>query len=567
MREFKVGHVRNFRNTVHLFCSFVDKHAGRAEEASLGREVPDLHHAVTEWIRTLPTGFKEGSRSPAWHAGRLRRMITRRAEHPNRPVAGHLPGWAQGNVGVRRGQSNELDEFTRPQKQALVKAAWANLIAIETRIKEGWTLAAAGRDPREHGWLEPANLLWALGPGGLPLDEIAGHVPAWADCPSALQALVPASVPLMGKKRFLLGSLVAKLFLHNRDLHCFRILLMAATGRAPEEVTGLFEDNVEFGPKSVTIDFTKGRAEAEPRQAFGTTAMQQGVLHPERPRLDAGDLIRRLLKLSRPLAQRAGQTRTRLFLRASVANPSTISIKPFHGTLPASSFADWVTAHQVSLNAPIDIRRLRKSGKVEKAIAFKGRISDIADDHTEETFRSHYAHGTTLRVISGDVITQAQQRWFDKAVEGPLVLSEEAVRSLDDPATGEGLGLSAQEIEDLTSGELDMGVSGCRNPRESPFGRPGQLCPVAPLRCLECRNALVLPSNLPQLLLFADHLESLRTRLQPQHFHELWGQSRVNLLAALDARSDAEIAQARTQITDEELTLQLPLSAHVEFDA
>ncbi|MFD4242795.1 hypothetical protein ACFWP3_14510 [Streptomyces sp. NPDC058525] len=41
-----------------------------------------------------------------------------------------------------------------------------------------------------------------------------------------------------------------------------------------------------------------------------------------------------------------------------------------------------------------------------------GRVSDIADDHSVETFHSHYAHGTTLRVIAGNVITAAQQRWF-----------------------------------------------------------------------------------------------------------------------------------------------------------
>jgi hypothetical protein len=84
---------------------------------------------------------------------------------------------------------------------------------------------------------------------------------------------------------------------------------------------------------------------------------------------------------------------------------------------------------------------------------------------------------------------------------------------------------------------------------------------------LECRNAFVLPSNLPQLLLFASHLERLQLRLTPQHFHALWGQSRVNVLAAINARTDAELAQARQQITDQGLTLHLPLGTQVEFDA
>ncbi|RDS65888.1 MULTISPECIES: hypothetical protein [unclassified Streptomyces] len=92
-------------------------------------------------------------------------------------------------------------------------------------------------------------------------------------------------------------------------------------------------------------------------------------------------------------------------------------------------------------------RRLRKSGKVEKALTFKGRISDIADDHTEETFRGSCAHGTTLRVIAGQVITRAQQHWLSKALAGPVVLDQE--QSLQYPDAEAVPGLSAQDIEQL----------------------------------------------------------------------------------------------------------------------
>ncbi len=95
----------------------------------------------------------------------------------------------------------------------------------------------------------------------------------------------------------------------------------------------------------------------------------------------------------------------------------------------------------------------------------------------------------------------------------------------------------------------------------------GQLCPVAPLRCLECRNAWVLPSDLPQLLLFADHLDRLRLRLSPEHFAALWGQSHTNLHAVLAQRSDAEKALARKHIESGDSALHLPLAANVEFDS
>ncbi|WP_261719542.1 hypothetical protein [Streptomyces sp. FZ201] len=558
--------VRSYRSAIVLFCEHVDATVPHAGSASLGQTDPDLHFAVTEWIRLLPAAFPPGSRMPAWHAGRLRTLIARRIEHPDRPVAGHLPGWVNGALGLRRGHYTELDEFTRADKKALVRAAWADHLTIRTRIRRGWELARSGTDPAKGGWHEPANLLWAIAHHDGACEEIIRHLPRWRDMPESLRDLLPARVDARSGQRMLVRFLVRQLYLHNLDLQSYRILLMAATGRSAEEVVTLTEDSVEFGPSSVLIDFTKGRAHAQMRQAFSTGGETAGALHPSTPRLDAAELVRTLLELSRPLAERAGADPAPLFLKASL-HVYSLRIAPFDGAQDGGNLASWLQAHDVRVDGPADIRRLRKSGKVEKAIAFKGRVSDIADDHSEEVFRGHYAHGTTLRVISGNVITAAQRRWFNQALEGPIVLSEDAEQSLAEPGSGNVLGLTREEIEDLRSGQLDMGVSSCKDPFASPFGRPGQLCPVAPTRCLECRNAFVLPSNLPQLLLFADHLAKLQLRLSPQHFHALWGQSRVNVNEAIKARTDAEIDHARRQIADEGLALQLPLAAHVEFDA
>jgi hypothetical protein len=555
-----------YRQAIREFCEHVDATVPRARTASLAHADPDLHHAVTEWVRLLPSRHRAGSRTPAWLAGRLRILVARRLEHPQRPVAGHLHGWVDGALGLRRGQTTELDEFTRADKKKLIQTAWADRLAIEERIRRGQGLATAGTDPAEGGWDELANLLWAIANNAWTCAQISQHLPSWQDMPPQLRDVVPPGTRPGSGKRALLRHLVRQLFLSNLDLQTYRILLMAATGRAPEEVTALDEDDIEFGPHSVTIDFAKGRAHSRTRQAFSTApADTLAVLHPNKPKLDAGEIARRLLELNRPLARLAGMTPVPLFLRAAVPE-SSLSVSRLN-RLKGGTFRDWLTVHSVSVDGDVDIRRLRKSSKVEKAIAFKGRVSDIADDHSVETFHGHYAHGTTLRVIAGTVITTAQQRWFTQAMDGPVVLTREAEESLDEPGSAAALGLTPHDVEQLRAGQLDMGVSSCKDPFDSPYGPPGRLCPVAPTRCLECRNAFVLPSNLPQLLLFADHLQRLQLRLSPQHFHALWGQSRVNVTEAIRARTEAEIALARQQVADQRLALQLPLAAHVEFDA
>ncbi|WP_406003429.1 hypothetical protein [Streptomyces sp. NBC_00829] len=556
-----------YRQAITLYCRHVDAHVPHAVKASLGEPEPDLAHALTDWTRLLPAAYGAGSRVPAALAGKLRILIARRAEHPDRPVAAGLRHWASGHVGLRGGQTQELDEFTRADKKELVKAAWSDHLAITARIRRGWELAATGKDPAEDGWDCLANLLWAIANDAWTCEEIAGHLPGWHEMPPSLREMIPhGTLPHFGK-RMVLRHLVRQLFPHNLDLHSYRILLMAATGRSSEEVSALTEDDIEFGPRSVVIDFTKGRAHARTRQAFSTSVEQTGgLLHPRRPKLDAAALTQALLELATPLARRADIEPVPLFLRAAV-NPYTLRIRRFSGDTVASQFSDWLEFHGVRVEGPVDIRRLRKSGKVEKALAFRGRVSDIADDHSQQTFRGHYAHGTTLRVIAGNVIATAQRRWLDHALNGPVVLSEEAEQSLAEPGAADALGLSQEEIDQLRDGQLDMGVSSCKDPFDSPFGRTGQLCPVAPARCLECRNAFVLPSNLPQLLLFADHLAALQLRLSPQAFHALWGQSRININESIKARTDAEITTARRQIAEDGLSLQLPLAAHVEFES
>ncbi|WP_331787749.1 hypothetical protein [Streptomyces chrestomyceticus] len=277
-------------------------------------------------------------------------------------------------------------------------------------------------------------------------------------------------------------------------------------------------------------------------------------------------MVRQLLDMTARVRAKASHITGTLFVAAAVRGDYTSEFGTWK-PVSRNSFSSWLDAMGIEIKGDRHIGRLRKSVKVEKAIVTEGRISDAADDHTEEAFASHYAQGTTLRILSGRTITTAQQHWFDKAldrVDGPTVIS--GPEDIDQKLL-EDTGLSPQEAEDLIAGQLDMGVSHCKNPYQGPFSRPGELCAVAPLRCLECRNAWILPSNLPQLLLFKRHLERLRTVLAPPAFERLWGQSWVNLLAVLDDRTPEERAQALKHIEAGQAVLDLPLAANTEFDA
>jgi hypothetical protein len=559
------------RRAIQHFCTTADLLLGEnAHRATMTRERPDIATVLAEWERTLPSSFRAGSTTPAAYAGVVRAYIGRRAQHGQRPVTQNLLRLVDGAIGVPWGNSQELDEFSRADKRALVRAGWAGAHQLEDRLTTGWASAGQGRDPAQYGWTDTTNLLWGLANQRISPRDISTNLPVVSDWPAELRACIERSDrPLVpGLAKIVLARwLVSQLYPTHRDLHAYRVLLVAGTGHAPEEVTALTEGDVEFLPSGVRLTLTKRRAQHLRYRTFGTLTPVdgEGVEFTDRPHHEVAAIIQHLMRVTARARTRIGNADGRLFVAASITQAFELRLAPWAPNKERSGFVDWLTALGVTVTGAPDIRRLRKSTKVEKAIAFGGRIADVADDHHEQVFRGHYAQGTTLRMMSGRVITAAQKHWFTTALEGPTVLTS-STDVLDAPDHVAALGLTEQQAEDIRRGALDMGVTECSDPRNSPYGQPGELCPVAPLRCLECRNAWVLPSNLPQLLLFADHLDRLRLRLSPQHFAQMWGKSHANLQAILDEHPDTEKALARKQIDNSEVGLHLPLSANVEFD-
>ncbi|MEU1447150.1 hypothetical protein [Streptomyces mirabilis] len=570
--------VYTYRRGLRELCAFVDRRAGEeAAGCSLALAEPDVSSYIREWMLALPEQFAEGSSRPYFLAADVMALIRFRAKHPERVLAPAVQRLTTTAVPLRSGATRELEEFTRAEKRQLVRAAWTDIRGLQRRLERGRELVAAGADPREAGWLDPANLAFGLAEGLVSPADVWAALPtvsAWP--PELMEIFTVADVKYApSMSRYLLTiALVSLLYPRNIDLQSFRVLLVAATGHAPEEVAYLTEDDVEFVPGGVRLRLVKRRASKIRYREFKAMGESVEVMHPDRAGLNTGEILRTLIEVTGSARSRSTVKKPYLFIRGSII-PRThnshrrgeLSLRPFEPVGRGGGLDEWTERTGVEVAGKMDIRRLRKSTKVEKVIAFRGAVSDAADDHTEQVFWGHYAHGTTLRVMAGHAVTRAQKDWLERVLVGPVVLDAEAVDRLGESEVLDGIGLSAEQAGEILQGELDMGVSSCRDPYDSPYSPAGELCAVAPLRCLECRNAFVLPSNLPQLLLFSQHLEGLAARLTPQVFHQAWGQSRTNLRAVLADISPADLDRARQQIADQDLRLQLPLSSFVEFDA
>ncbi|MFD6550326.1 hypothetical protein [Streptomyces sp. NPDC058398] len=571
-------HARVYYLAIIRFCRYVDKELGPAAEA-VSLSAQRLRDLLIKWELALPEAYAPTSTYPGMLAAALRVLIIRRDDHRDRPVDPDLARLARGPALLGSGEKKERDEFTRQEKRALVRAAWQSVHATRARLEEGRALAEQGRHPEQGSWTSIPDLLWGIAHEQIVPKDIHRLVPPPREWPAELKELAagPGRVFIAQVARLqLTRKLFARLYPNTFDLHAFRILLMDATGYTSEEVTGFGETEVEFLPKGVRLTLLKNRAKRRRHRAFhDRPALEEpapekdsdGQLTVDWPRREASEVVRQLMDITARVRAKAPDVTHTLFVTATVQNDFTVV---FDEWKPAtqSSFRSWLDTVDVEIAGDPHIGRMRKSVKVEKAIVTEGRISATADDHTEGTFARHYAQGTTLRILSGRTIATAQQYWLDKAldrVDGPTVISD-AEGDVDQDLL-EDSGLSTQEAEDILAGQLDMGVSHCKNPYQSPYSRPGELCVVAPLRCLECRNAWILPTNLPQLLLFKAHLERLRRVLTPPAFERLWGQSWVNLRAVLEDRTPEELGQALKHIETGQTVLDLPLAANTEFDA
>lgn len=571
------GHSKVYDAAIDRFCRYVDERlSDEAARASL--TAAGLFDLLVGWELALPEGYAEGSTRPRLMVSALRTLIVRRDDHSERLVDADLARLARGPALIGWGETTERDEFTRQEKRSLIGAAWQSARDTRRRLQEGWEMADLGRHPEAGSWTNIHDLLWGLSREVIAPDDIRVNAPAVRQWPSELRDFAAGDarfVPQLARIQ-LCRALFRQLYPYTRELHAFRVLLMDATGYAAEEVTGFGESNVEFLPKGVRLTLLKNRAGLRRHRAFRdrdaststSTDERDGQLVVNWPRREVSAVVRQLLDVTARVRAKAPHVTGTLFVSGAIRN----SFDPYFGSWDpearGGSFGEWLDTMGVQVKGDRNVGRMRKSVKVEKAIVTEGRVGAAADDHTEEAFAGHYAQGTTLRILSGRTIATAQQHWFDMAlagVDGPTVVLPDASEGVDQGQLIES-GLSADEAEAIMTGQLDMGVSHCKNPYQGPYSPPGELCAVAPLRCLECRNAWILPANLPQLLLFQDHLKRLRTRLVPQAFARLWGQSWVNLEAVFADRAPEEIAQARKHIEEGDAVLDLPLAANTEFD-
>ncbi|MGW0980347.1 hypothetical protein ACWD33_05850 [Streptomyces xiamenensis] len=578
---------------VRRFCEFVDERlpGGQGMDPKLARldgDLVDLVDVIHDWESSMVQEFGLEKSTPYSMVRLLLLLIGRRAS-AGLPVVEKLRLRAEAPPVFKRGRNKPLDEFSNAERIALRDTARADVRELEARLKRGAELLERGRDPRDGGdWQNIADLVWASRHGALTTHALFDHLPKHTKWwPQHLTALLP---PERGRnasgRSGLVNAIGRMLFPNELDLMPFRVLLLLEMPDAtPEEVHDLMLDEVEFTSAGVRVVQRKMRAwrvRADFHPAAGEEAPQgdedDSIVVSEHTYTGDGvwgvaGLLRRMIAATATIRE-AFEVGPRLFVSAQIVRASGgLVAGPATFRRNGRRFSSWIASHRdeqgepsLVIGEPHEVRRLRKTAKTVRAVALGGTVTDLAgDDHHVEVFRTHYAHGTTAHILAGRAINRAQQWVFHRASAKPVLVAPEAEARLQEPEVSEGLGLSEEKAKAMVAGELDMGMTNCRNPYDSQFTQAGKLCHVAPAMCLVCPNAVIFTSQLPRLLLFADHVERMRVVLDPPRWQAVWGRQHAALMELLSECAD-KIPAARQEIADQVLALDLPLGLRSEFD-
>ncbi|MFD9685143.1 hypothetical protein ACFXPX_04635 [Kitasatospora sp. NPDC059146] len=561
------------RGAVVSFCDFAGPHLARLGHDPAGVRLESGHVDLTEvvfaWEQHLPTRYSRQSTMPYALASALLNLIDHAARR-DPSIPDKLQDRARGTSVLRKNTGQVLDEFSNRERLALKGSAMEDIRALEKRLAAGRDLLTAGQDPREAGWRTPANLLWAARHGILTTAALRDNLPAHARFwPQELCDLRLAASGRGAGLAGLASGVSRMLFPSESDLQPFRVLLLLAmTDCTPEELHRLRLPEIEFGPQGVRIVQTKNRAgriradfhPTDPQGKSGEVRFEGGG------RWDVPGLMRRLVAVNE-LTREVFNCEPWLFTATELGQQGHLLARFAAFNYEGRRFTNWISGHEeLEISRPHDTRRLRKTAKTTRVAALGGTLSDLAgDDHHIQVFAGHYAHGTTAHTLAARAVNNAQRKVFDRLVGKPVLVLPDAERQLGEPAGIEALGITADQGKALLEGELDMGLTNCKEPMNSPHTGPGKPCHVAPAMCMVCPNAVVFVSQLPRLLLFADHVERMRERLAPPVWQQHWG-GKAAALAELFEQCEERLPAAREQIAAGHVDLDLPLGMRTEYD-
>lgn len=516
-------------------------------QLSPGVSVNDDESALVEcihaWEVSLLSEYSTSSNLPYKDSQQLSIVLRWLLQSGHRlgPLVG---AWAEAPPLALSKKETPVDELPNKSRLQLRDACRQIIRQAEARVRRGREMATAGsgglKDDSGMG-----GLLWTLLNGdeyGSPaFDLVRDHRSAPQELLDEIGWSASESNP--GTFRIVARRHLAFLLSPTpRELQAFRVLLLMETGWAPEQLTDLRLKDIALGDERVSLTTTKNRGRGLKLYDYRKGASNWSVWA----------LLDRLMRLCEHLRHLGDVAREDQYLFARLSRSGRGRIFT-NDVFKDYLLKDLVLETGIEWSGAYDIRRLRKTFKTIQGAITGTAAGAAGTDHTVQVSRDHYMQTTTVHFMAAKAVNTAQKFVYDRVTLGPTVVAAQAE---DIRGTGKEAQILEKALETTAESakDIEMGVTACRDPYDSPFTASGKLCHLRPSSCFLCPNALVFLDHLPRIMAFRNTVVAQEPNFTPTEFQAVWGAALASIDAIMGEFSPEQLEQA---------SLALPGSVHI----
>jgi hypothetical protein len=395
-----------------------------------------------------------------------------------------------------------------------------------------------------------ATLVAGLGTAELPhwkeRAAYAGALDRHGPCPTVALHKICGWPPPVDNVAYSREQVRRELYPETADLLPFFMLFLLGTGLSPEAGRWLRVSGVErIGADRIRLTWTKHRSVGRENDVFS----DQGRWSP-------GAIVARVIDLTcRSRRDAAPDAADMVFLRAVA------------GGRPADAPAHWRPAVRLLIDRcglvddngdrlGLDLRRLRKTYLRRLERRTHGAVALTAGiNHSAQVAADHYLTPHEETELHSQVIERTQRSILEAAHRSQItVLDEHRARELAaDPARAAAVldVTPGRAASLLSSDEQDVFIAKCKNFYDSPHAKPGEPCPSAVWECLFCRQCVVTPTKLPNLLKLLDDIDGQARALTVEQWRGRYAAARAVIAERILPRFSDEVIQAARARIDE----------------
>lgn len=382
-------------------------------------------------------------------------------------------------------------------------------------VNEKAELRRHGKDPREYGWTNLANIVWYLEHvyegryvSSTELREQSGRL--WATTKEPYRAMYPTL----------------------EDVVPFYLLLCIKTGLNPESAMRLKRNCLEeqtTTPHETLLHYVKLRSAGAMTQPVRT----EGTFSP-------GGLIQTYLKLSSRCNELVDDNSLWLVAKHKRANfisaPSPVSF--------ARAVCAFAKRHNLKYDdgTPLQLRadRLRPTWKTLSYRHSNGDLLIAGHDHRRDSTTVEYINNRMTEDVHNQAIMNGQYQ-FHSFFSGAVVP--------DGNSAAEAASIINTDIvtaEAILNGQQEMLIADCKDMFNAPGGVSGQLCRKV-WACFGCPNSIWTSRILPKVLWYMDFFLEQRRLISEQEWEKKFGYPYALItLHILPAFSNEAITLAKT---------------------